>query len=66
MSWSGGLFWKYVDSSHLGGEEVGSVLCLIHGRKVIVTEALFGGVVAQPTNSEVSNIHSASKVVDLT
>ena len=66
MGLSGVLFWKYVDSSQIGGEEVGSVLCLIHGRKVIVTEARFGSVVAQPTNSEVSNIHSASKVVDLT
>lgn len=43
---SGGLQWQFD-----GEDDVQSgqpVLCLIHGRPVIVTEARFGGVVAQP------------------
>ncbi|MEM6661771.1 MAG: ADP-ribosylglycohydrolase [Pseudomonadota bacterium] len=44
---SGGLAWRrrgdteWVDSDY-------RVICLIHGRRVMVTEARFGGMVAQP------------------
>jgi hypothetical protein len=64
MGFSGGLYCKYVDTDDIGEEECGTVLCLIHGRPVMVTEARFGGVVAQPLNSQ-SNFTHSHKVVDL-
>ncbi len=49
VSLSGGLGWSYADTPELAmTEEVTSILCFIGNRQVIVTEARFGGVVAQP------------------
>ena len=45
---SGGLDWCYADDPEAGESDCGQVGCLIHGRPVLVTEARFGGVVAQP------------------
>lgn len=60
-SFSGGLGWRLAgDAGEMG--EVGAVICLILGRKVLVQEARFGGVVAQP----LSDVPIASKAVDLT
>ena len=64
MSFSGGLYWKYADTVEVGEEECGDVVCLIRGRPVIVTEARFGGVVAQPLHSQ-SNFANSHKIVDL-
>lgn len=65
MSLSGGLYWKLADSPDVGDDECSRVLCLIHGRPVIVTEARFGGVVAQPLTSESANLSGAERGVDL-
>lgn len=64
MSFAGGLYWKYADTAEIAEEECGDVVCLIHGRPVVVTEARFGGVVAQPLHSQ-SNFANSHKVVDL-
>lgn len=53
VSASGGLHWHYADEDHASGETCSAVGCLIRGREVLVTEARFGGVVAQPVNREV-------------
>lgn len=47
-SLSGGLLWRYADSDDWSGE-VSAVQCCINGRPVLVTEARFGGAVAQPS-----------------
>jgi len=51
-SLSGGLQYKYADEPHAAYKKVGSVVCLIRGRRVIVSEARFGGIVAQPLTSD--------------
>lgn len=59
---SGGLYW-----AHVGSEDqtvCGAVRCLIHGRPVLVTEARFGGVVAQPIPD--GPLHARSRLWDLT
>lgn len=48
VSLSGGLAWAWADDPEHRDSEVPGVICLIDGRPVIVTEARFGGVVAQP------------------
>jgi hypothetical protein len=50
-SLSGGLSYKNVVTND-SKWNCGVVLCLIRGRPALVTEAYFGGVVAQPVNSE--------------
>lgn len=45
---SGGLQWRYVGESKEALQICSAVLCLIRGRPVLVTEAHFGGIVAQP------------------
>lgn len=45
----GGFHWRRVGEGHW--HEAGSVACLIKGRPVIVGEARFGGVVAEPLHS---------------
>ncbi len=44
----GGLAWQYADSDTIFA--CVRVRCLIKGRPVLVSEARFGGVVAQPVN----------------
>lgn len=45
-SMSGGLTWRYADEDIW--HDAGTVICLIGGRPVMVREARFGGVVAEP------------------
>lgn len=47
-SFSGGLSWTYADSPASSTDRHLHVVCLIKDRPVIVTEARFGGIVAQP------------------
>ena len=49
---SGGVSWHYADDKESGEDDCGAVGCLIRGREVLVTEARFGGIVAQPMNRE--------------
>ena len=50
---TGGLAWSYADApNQTMSKRVSSVKCLINGRPVIVTEARFGGIVAQPVGDE--------------
>ena len=50
---SGGLGWAFADTpDQKMTEKVSSVQCLIKGRIVVVSEARFGGVVAQPVGGE--------------
>ncbi|MEO9593715.1 ADP-ribosylglycohydrolase [Rhodopirellula bahusiensis] len=51
VSFSGGFCFGYVDEPDTESRVCGSVFCLIHGRPVYVTEARFGGTVAQPLTS---------------
>jgi hypothetical protein len=64
-SLSGGLCWKYADKVEASAEECVTVACLILGRPVMVTEARFGGVVAQPLTSQVMKLTDSYKFVDL-
>lgn len=48
VSLSGGLGWTYAGEPDLRDESAAAVFCLIDRRPVLVTEARFGGVVAQP------------------
>lgn len=52
VSMSGGLTWRYADDDASGEKDCIAVGCVIRGRPVLVTEARFGGVVAQPTSRE--------------
>ena len=51
MSFSGGLFWAFAGEPKSGEQNCYRVKCLIKGRTVVVTEARFGGVVAQPDDA---------------
>ncbi|MCC9602139.1 hypothetical protein LOC67_16390 [Stieleria sp. JC731] len=64
-SFSGGLNCKYADEDEERYIDCGSVICLILGRPVIVTEARFGGVVAQPMHSNLLLPGSDNRCVDL-
>jgi hypothetical protein len=48
LSLSGGLAWAWADDLEHRSKEVPGVVCLIDARPVIVSEARFGGVVAEP------------------
>ena len=48
VSASGGLCWRYATEDPDAAQVVRAVLCLIGGRPVLVREARFGGVVAEP------------------
>lgn len=65
VSLSGGLCWRYANSSKNEWQEHATVVCLLHGRPVVVTEARFGGVAAQPLNSIISDLGHAHSVIDL-
>ncbi|WDQ17181.1 ADP-ribosylglycohydrolase [Rhodopirellula sp. P2] len=54
---SGGFCYNYPEEPELAAQICYSVICLIHRRPVLVTEARFGGVVAQPLPSS----HVATK-----
>lgn len=60
---SGGLVWQYHGEDDW--RDAGTIACLIHSRPVMVGEARFGGIVAEPL---CSNIVGATpyKLVDLT
>ena len=49
---SGGISWRYADGKESGEQDCSAVGCRIYGRPVLVTEARFGGVVAQPASRE--------------
>ena len=49
---SGGLSWRYADMPSLRDDGALRVLCLISGRPAVVSEARFGGVVAQPLTGD--------------
>lgn len=48
VSLSGGLAWAWADDPEHRDKEVPGVVCLIDARPVLVSEARFGGVVAEP------------------
>ena len=48
VSLSGGLAYRYSDETEM--TTISRAICLIKDRPVLVTEARFGGVVAQPLN----------------
>ena len=49
-SLSGGLVWRLAGSSNV--QEATQVICLIRARPALISEARFGGVVAQPLLAE--------------
>ena len=66
VSFSGGFCFGYVDEPDTASRVCGSVVCLIHRRPVYVTEARFGGIVAQPLmSSRTEGMHLYDNV-DLT
>ena len=66
-SMSGGLVWSYADDLSTQDDRALCVRCLIRGRPVTVGEARFGGVVAEPVNSETEHIRThGDKTVILT
>lgn len=48
---SGGLVWRYADDAQWS-EEVGRFECVVSGRRAVVTEGRFGGVVVQIATSD--------------
>lgn len=62
---SGGLSWYYADDPSLRDDEALRVLCLISGRPALVSEARFGGVVAQPVPGDY-RLSDMGTAVDLT
>jgi hypothetical protein len=63
---SGGLGWSYADEPEMRDDHAVTVVCLIRARPVMITEARFGGVVAQPLTGAPTNVSSGSMVTDLT
>ena len=47
----GGFGWCYADDPHRRDERAAAVICLIHRREVVVHEARFGSIVAEPLSS---------------
>lgn len=64
-SMSGGLVWCYADDPSMADDRALDVRCLIRGRPVTVGEARFGGVVAEPVNSDTGHLgsHGRNSVV---
>ncbi|HHI69823.1 MAG TPA: ADP-ribosylglycohydrolase [Rhodobacteraceae bacterium] len=58
---SGGLVWRYTDDK--SWREAGAVACLIKGRPVMVQEARFGGIVAEPLRE--GRFHDHGNLTDL-
>lgn len=44
----GGFGWRYAEEAAASAAPCSAVICLIRKREVVVTEARFGGVVAEP------------------
>lgn len=63
VSLSGGLRWFYRDDPETDDQGSRSVLCLIDGRDIVVSEARFGGVVAEPVNSATLSALAADRAV---
>lgn len=63
---SGGINWRYADDEASGEKDCGAVGCIIKGRPVLVTEAHFGGTVAQPVNREMLAAALERRGTDLT
>ncbi|HVW56246.1 MAG TPA: hypothetical protein VHC00_11230 [Rhizobiaceae bacterium] len=63
---TGGLTWSYRDASDEWRNDSLKVLCLIKGRPVLVMEARFGGVVAQPAIGNVGPLAKHFPLLDLT
>lgn len=66
ISISGGLGWRYADDPSAADRDVIEVICFICTRPVLVTEARFGGVVAQPLAGDRPGPPVAGMSVDLT
>ncbi len=66
VSFSGGFCYGYTDDTISPPQECREVICLIHGRPVVVSEARFGGVVAQPLSSTYAGVEAGPKPIDLT
>lgn len=47
----GGLAWCFADEPAFVDDKASHVICLVHRRRVLVCEARFGGVVAQPIHT---------------
>lgn len=61
----GGYYWAYDDEPDRTHENGPPVKCLILDRPVMVTEARFGGIVAQPIDSKGGVALAKGKVQDL-
>jgi hypothetical protein len=62
----GGLGWSYADEPEMWDDRAITVICYIASRPVMVTEARFGGVVAQPLLSPPRTSSPTSMVAELT
>lgn len=51
VSFGGGFCWRYADEPAGVMRVCLGVICLIHGRPAYVSEARFGGIVAEPATS---------------
>ena len=60
-SMSGGLVWRYAGDEDW--RETGAVACLIKGRPVMVQEARFGGITAEPLRE--GRFHDRRNLTDL-
>ncbi|MCA9152499.1 MAG: hypothetical protein KDA92_24520 [Planctomycetales bacterium] len=63
---TGGLYWNYVEAPASELQTCLGVICLINGRRVIVREARFGGVVAEPLTANDLRLPDNQHVIDLT
>ena len=50
---SGGFGWRYADDIAASATECTAVVCLIRKREILVREARFGGVVAEPFSAAI-------------
>jgi len=62
----GGLAWHYADDPERTAEHVSRVVCYIVGRPVVITEARFGGIVAQPAYGPLAPMAKSRQEVYLT
>lgn len=63
---SGGLGWRYEDDSTTADLKSIAVVCHIDQRPVLVSEARFGGVVAQPLTSSLNDAAALDMQANLT
>ncbi|MCC9642893.1 hypothetical protein LOC71_11450 [Rhodopirellula sp. JC740] len=65
VSFSGGLYYAHADKPEPKPHSCLAVICFVNRRPVIVTEARFGGVVAQPLRDVQDGVLQRPQTVDL-